>query len=412
MKEKLHTYFAYSLCAIACMIPLFPNALPLLIILSLALWLIAVPTQVKLENLKKNIIYFFAFSGLFWTYLLSMLYTANQSEGWMKIETSLSLILFPLLFFTSFDKKTTIPERAIRWFVYGCIAATVTCYLYSLFYYLFPEVVIANKWSDYDYKLYFFWKERLSPFLHTTYLSMYLNTAILFLTFRAVHPSISKTGRLLLISLFSITILLLSSRAGLITLALLWAILIFRMLVYEKQFLPAGLIIALIIAVFSGLFFLSEQFHLRVSSMFGVFTGTDKENTAIQKSLIRLKIWPAAYETGIKQLPWGAGIGDANDKLQETYVENGMIQDMERMLNAHNQFLQTFIAAGIPGLLALLLLLLLPVYHSVKNKDWLALTFISILTINFLFESMFQTQAGIVFFAFINTALFSPYLKK
>lgn len=412
MKGKLNDWFERSICLTAFAICVFPKALPALILLAGILWIAAIPAKEKWNSLKKNKYHFLACTGLFWVYLLSMLYTENIPHGWTKIETSLSLLIFPLICYTSFSNQERITGRVIRWFIYGCIAGTAICLGYALFCYCFPQVAIANQWSEWDYKLYFFWKDRLSPFLHTTYISMYLAASIAFLIFGTAAPAFNKKISLLLIFLFSVMILLLSSRAGLITLGLLWGIFISKTVITEKAYLKAALILSLVISIFTALFLKSEQFNLRVSSMFSVFLKPGQQDMNMEKSLIRFKIWPAAFETGVRHLPLGTGIGDASDVLDNTFIENGMALTMEKSLNAHNQFLQTFIASGIPGMLALVILLAVPITLSLRNKNRAYLTFLSIVIINFLFESMLQTQAGVIFFAFINSILFCTFLKK
>lgn len=411
--KKFAPYFHLATCIVAFTLPVYPRALPVLIALAALLWIVSISARETWNNLKNNKYYFFICSGLFWVYLLSMSYSANQQEGWMKIETSLSLLLFPLFLFSTFKPgEANSTEKIVRWFVYGCIASTITCFVYSLFCYLFPDIAVSNKWSDYDYKLYFFWKDRLSPFIHTTYISMYLNTAIAFLLFSSSSLPFRKRSSLLLISLFSVTVLLLSSRAGLITLGILWICIIYKTIIAEKQYASGLAILLFIAAVFTGLYFRSDEFNLRISSMFSAFSSPAVENPAIEKSLIRFKIWPVALETGLNNLPFGAGIGDASDALQAAYTEKSMVSEMGKFLNAHNQFIQTLVATGIPGLLSLLLLLLFPAYLSIKNNNQAYAAFLLIIIINFLFESMLQTQAGVVFFSFLNTVLFCSFLKK
>jgi len=79
-------------------------------------------------------------------------------------------------------------------------------------------------------------------------------------------------------------------------------------------------------------------------------------------------------------------------------------------LNAHNQYLQTMITLGIIGLIVLLLNLILPALYSMEQKHYLYLVFLILIGFNLLFESMLETQAGVVFYAFFNAYLFA--IKK
>jgi len=73
--------------------------------------------------------------------------------------------------------------------------------------------------------------------------------------------------------------------------------------------------------------------------------------------------------------------------------------------NFHNQYLQTFGEIGIFGLLLLFFLLAYPFILSIRNKDYLAVSFLLIVGASFLTESMFERQAGVAFISFFYTLL-------
>jgi O-antigen ligase len=100
------------------------------------------------------------------------------------------------------------------------------------------------------------------------------------------------------------------------------------------------------------------------------------------------------------------GTGDVKDALYVKYAEKGMDAALDKKLNVHCQYLQTFVALGIAGFAILVLMLILPGILAVKRKDKLYLLFLCIFALNILVESMFETQAGVVFYAFFNAFLF------
>ena len=69
----------------------------------------------------------------------------------------------------------------------------------------------------------------------------------------------------------------------------------------------------------------------------------------------------------------------------------------------HNQFLQTFAALGLTGILLLLAGLTIPFVYCVRKKDWMYLGFIVIVALNCVIESIMEVQAGVVFYAFFNS---------
>ena len=77
----------------------------------------------------------------------------------------------------------------------------------------------------------------------------------------------------------------------------------------------------------------------------------------------------------------------------------------QRAYNFHNQYLQTFGAIGIFGFLLLCYLLGYPFILSIKNKDYLVISFLFIVGGSFLTESMFERQAGVAFFTIFYVLL-------
>jgi O-antigen ligase len=75
-------------------------------------------------------------------------------------------------------------------------------------------------------------------------------------------------------------------------------------------------------------------------------------------------------------------------------------------LNAHNQFLQTYIALGILGALLLIFMLVLPGWLAIRRIHFIYFSFLAVFTFNTLVESMLEVQAGVIYYAFFNALLF------
>ncbi|HXB11537.1 MAG TPA: hypothetical protein VNZ45_06100, partial [Bacteroidia bacterium] len=74
-------------------------------------------------------------------------------------------------------------------------------------------------------------------------------------------------------------------------------------------------------------------------------------------------------------------------------------------LNAHNEYLESAVELGIGGFFCLLACLLLPLYKSIKEHRFVYLMFLIIVILNFLTESMFETQGGTIFYGLFNSLL-------
>jgi O-antigen ligase len=114
----------------------------------------------------------------------------------------------------------------------------------------------------------------------------------------------------------------------------------------------------------------------------------------------RISIWKNSLQIIAKNSVLGVGTGDAKDEILKHYKLKNEKELYSKKLNSHNQFLQTTIAIGLLGLIVLLLILGIPLFLFYKQSDFLAVIFVLLIVFNFLFESMLETQAGVIFFSF------------
>jgi O-antigen ligase len=108
----------------------------------------------------------------------------------------------------------------------------------------------------------------------------------------------------------------------------------------------------------------------------------------------------------------GVGTGDVKDALISEYDKQTVDEFTIKKLNAHNQYLQTFIALGLAGILVLLILLCTITILLGYNKMYDGTLLTVIIAFNMLFESMLETQAGVVFIAFFLMLYFSNATKN
>jgi len=200
---------------------------------------------------------------------------------------------------------------------------------------------------------------------------------------------------------FLITVFLCSSKMGLIT-AILLLPLTFFVILYNHGYrkIIGGLVIVFIISIAVAYKIFPTPFDrmqraFKVSSSTETLDKTDTESTAV-----RILIWKEAVKLIKTNILFGTTAGDANDKLAEAYEREGLTGAFSKRLNAHNQFLQTFIGTGIIGFIVLLLMTLGALVYSFMKKNYILALFSVLCIFNFLVESMLQAQAGFVFFAF------------
>jgi len=312
------------------------------------------------------------------------------------------MLVFPvvLLPFTLFSSEQI--RKLFISFVMGCLAAVIICFLLAGFNYIQEKLYISQGWYNLNYGINFFLSSRLSYFMHPSYFAMYLCFALAILQIYKQELSFFKPVRHYFISgLFLFSIIFLASKAGLIILGIL--ILVF--FIKSKNIKIILGVSIIIISLLSTLYFFAPEFAGKIKDAARVVTRQPSDIKTSESSAARILIWKSAIQIIIKQEFFGSGTGDVKDVLLKQYTANGYTGLLEKKLNAHNQFLQTGIAIGYPGMLVLLIIFLYSLYAHIKRKSMIGVAFIIILIINFSFESMLETQAGVVFFSFFYTLL-------
>jgi len=357
------------------------------------LWLFEAKFNEKYQLLKSP--FFILSIGFYLLHLVGMFYTNNMEAGSFDLEQKLSLLIFPLLFFSDphFNHESLI--KVLKSFVLGCVLAGIICGLNAfLKYYLSGE-------SDVFFYAHF------SVIMHTSYFAMYLVFAIILLLFNDYVIRIS-TLRALILMFFILLIVLTSSKSGLFSLGIVLMSKFIYDIFIHKSYLRVFVLFTILFFSAITIYFLLPKSFERLSEMKQNISNSRSE---INTTTSRIAIWKHASKIISKHYLIGVGTGDVKDALKSEYDKQTVSEFGEKKLNAHNQYLQTFIALGLPGLLILLSLLSVIVYFTYRHKMLDGTLFTTIISFNMLFESMLETQAGVVFIAFFLMLYLSEATK-
>lgn len=117
----------------------------------------------------------------------------------------------------------------------------------------------------------------------------------------------------------------------------------------------------------------------------------------------RFEYWKTAFEIIKNNLFFGVGTGDVPLAFEKEYIKNNSSLSKEWRLRSHNQYLSIAVGFGIVGLLWFLITLIYPLLNISNRFDYLYITFFIIAMISFFTEDTLETQAGVTFFAFLNS---------
>jgi len=394
-----HIIYLFAVCILSFLLPFYRIAVVIAIGLIAVNWLLQGDFRYKYNCFIQHK-YLWLLCFFYLAYLIGLSWSNNLDYGVFDITVKLALIIFPLIIGTS-EKFSGAELRKIFFsFLGGNILAIIICLSLAFWHY---------QQSGFVSQQYFFYTG-FSYFIHPSYFAMYccLSLAICFwLLFSRTIPkqTSSKIIISVLIVFFICAIILLSSKAGIITMMLCIALFLAYIIFIRRKYL-AGIVV--VICFFLSIFLVIRnvsQLSERVKWMYNALTEKNIDYSSGESSEVRLLIWKTSCRI-IAEHPLGVGTGDVKDVLIEQYHKAKMSGAEAKRLNAHNQFLQTGIALGFPGLLILLALFAIPAYQCLRQKNFLYLMFLIICGINFLVESMLETQTGVVFFAFFNTLLF------
>lgn len=407
LKSNIDKAQFFSLLLLIFMLPIYRQLTSLLIALLAVLTFIKFLYYPKTKWTRPFFLFLFILP-----YLLIVpgyFFSENKTESLFDITVKLSIFILPL--FLSFSPMIWNDARRIKWAIYafisGCVIGTIICLVHAA--YMFVKT---------DYWYYVFYYVNLSILYHPSYYAMILNFAIALLLFVTIckRYQISKrerTGIAIIIFYFLVFIILLNSKAGIISTGITFLIFVFYIIFSRKRAILGISLLAGLAALISLLVILipssTSRFTEALNAM-GKIKHTDK--STIDGSSERLFIWKYAYELSLQHPLTGFGNGDAKNKLVEVYKKEGLVNAYNQKLNAHNQFLQITIAAGFPGLLSFLLALFLPFFLPKNKNVILYYTFIILIIINFLVESMLETQSGVVFYSVFNAVLFFNIYSK
>lgn len=390
-QHRIFLYQNYFLYAIAFLLPVAPKAVPIAISGFGLLSFFAIFKKYSRAHLSEVSI---LLALLFVLHAVGMLYTANLNRGFFDLEVKLSLIVFPLVFIGFKFLNNTNFRMTLRMFLFGTLTAALFCFLQSSYEYFINGM-----------PYYYFLTSRFSVIIHQSYFAMYLIFSMLILAFLE-WPNFKDnrwSKRVLNITLMlflSVCVILTGSKTGFIV----WVLVVFGMvafLVKEVKYKLVPIFGLMVLTSLVGIIFREAPLlQSRIVNVLKITQDEEVDPLTTESTAVRYLVYSSSWDV-INSQPWyGSGTGDFQDELDKIYEERGYEFAHARHLNTHNQFLQSWIALGIPGFTLILGIFLVMFQQAFKNRDWIYVGFTLIFLVISLTESSLYMQAGVVYFSF------------
>ncbi len=402
------------MCALAFVMPLHKRATVIVIWLLGVSWLIRLLVEwivygtlaERFRCMIKNIgwIGIMVFFGLVALYLLGILWTENLDEVKFELEKKTSLLAFPLILFTMnwIFRKESVRDYILVSFLLGVITGSLLC--------------LGNAMSHFFYSgdLSVFFYDQFSYLLHPGYFALYNVFALaIMLVYGSLLSRSSLSRRLHLfwipVIFLGLMVFLLASKAGIISMVILFVLFFFDQVLIRKSYRYALQVIGLAVFIMvMGYIFMTGSVT-RMASMDKLTKWNEEVDTLriADGVQIRKLMWAISFEQFTDAPLLGTGTGDYYKDISARIQKKNLIHTVGGIKNAHNQYLQTLATTGFFSFLFLLLWLGYPFMVALKRRDFLYGSFLIVVAVNLLVESMLETQAGIVFIAFFNTFLFA-----
>ena len=320
-------------------------------------------------------------------YVISALISANQTEGWFKAGLKAWFILLPaicLIGDTSYLTKERI-RALFQVFTAALLVRFAICIVISGIQFLqgTPLEVVRN------------WEE--DPIgMHHNYLALYIDIAIVFLYTQILNtPHEERRRKWLSLIIAAIALLayltLVSSRSGIVALALAFVAALAHLTFFRKQYKVAIITVSLAVVLVAGL-------YIAVPSIFDRFIAlTTWTETYYPDD--RVLAWECGAKATRGHLLFGYGSGDYMPHLVNAFEQRGYTRAIDIGYNTHNEYIETILQTGLLGLTMLLFMLFAPMVTALckNSRNLLSVLVIIIISSLCVFEAMLNRQMGTQF---------------
>lgn len=345
---------------------------------------------------------------LYIAYVVGLLWTENFQNAERELVRKIVLLACPAGVFLLFQKIRSKDFKLIfHLFVVACICLSVICYANAIGNIMRTGSLTVVELTEREYYYFTYLHLTQAVNIEPIYMSLFCNFCIMALLVEGFRNRWLNAITIVYLAVF---LLFINAKIGLVALVVIAVLFLFFKLKSRTAALLAGVgLITLILTIVLNASFLANRF--KVSTEFNFSEGYAGEWNSVSQ---RIAIWTCAADAAKKTFPWGNGTGDGQTALEDSYRKFNYYRGHQDNINAHSEFFQTQLDLGIVGNILLFVILVVPFYNAIKNKEFLMLAFIITITLYLLVEVVFARRHGVMFFSLFYALLimYGQRLKK
>lgn len=317
---------------------------------------------------------------------VGLAYSDDYVFGLSILETRLSLILVPVIFSTQPNFGVDRLNKVLFVFLCSVCFGSCLCLIGAFLEFLNSGSFSAFVYYDLTRHLGF------QPTYYAYFLVFSITSGLYLLNYEKA-PVRPLTMSILVLFLF-LVLMLTGGRTTFISMLLVCSFFVLKFLLESRgtsQRTTFGLVLVIIVGLFAT----------------SVLVG---DSAIFSDSWDRFGLWRSALDANSNML-FGVGTGDYKTVLNQYFLSHGLQQYASENLNAHNQFIQTYLANGILGSLSVLLLIAKPLYQGFRQDNALTILVLFPFLIYGMTEVFLGRYQGVVFFALLHQVSIS-HLKE
>lgn len=332
--------------------------------------------------------YLISYFLLFLIFVISALLSQNIKLAFDIVVTRVAFLLIPMLAILNVYSSIKL-SNVLELLVSLSGIVIIGCLVFVGYSLLFDPVFKINFLQS----PIFYLQEVLNNYKHRTYLNSFL---LITMVLGFTQADVENKGKLYLYAfniLISIFILLSGSRAGFLSLAVVWLIWgIIQFKTHRKFILFPGFVLVIFLTI--GTLFVKSDSRFNVIHK---IEGVSELNEGG-----RLTIWKNSLQLISSNWVYGVGLGDTKDELIQTYAKNGFLDGVQQGYNCHNQYLQLVVESGFIPAFILLFIVFYPFFlFKHWRQKWIWLSISCIISLNLFFEVYLNRIAGVVILSFL-----------